>query len=62
MTDLFKSIEIFLEKNGLIDTFKTFKSEAKRSSNLTPKSAYSSLNNIHKTIIPNDTESQNKLR
>lgn len=62
MSDLFKSIETFLEKNGLIDTLTAFKSEAKRSSNATPKSAYSSLNSLHKTIIPNDMESQNKLR
>lgn len=62
MSDIFKSIEAFLEKNGLIDTLKTFKSEAKRSTNATPKSAYTSLSNIHKTIIPNDSESQNKLR
>jgi hypothetical protein len=62
MSDLFKSIETFLEKNGLVDTLKAFKSEAKRSSNQTPKSAYSTLSSIHKTIIPNDSESQNKMR
>lgn len=62
MTEISKSIETFLEKNGLSSTLKAFQAESKRSSHLPTKNIHSSLSSIHKTIIANDSESQSKLR
>lgn len=62
MSELVKSIETFLEKNGLTSTLKAFQAEARRTFHLPSKNAHSSLNSIHKAVIPNDVESQSRLR
>lgn len=56
MSDIPKSIEAFLEKNGLTKTLKSFQGEAKRSSNMPSKSTFASLSSIKNTKIPGDEE------
>ena len=62
MSDIPKSIEAFLEKNGLTKTLKSFQGEAKRTSNLPSKSTFASLSSIKNTKIPGDEENQSKIR
>ena len=62
MSDITKSIESFLKKNGLSNTLKVFQSEAKRSSTLQNKNSFAPLVNLKTTKIASDEESQNKLR
>ena len=54
MSDIQKSIEAFLEKNGLTKTLKSFQGEGKRSSNLPSKNAFATLSGIKNAKIPTD--------
>jgi esterase/lipase superfamily enzyme len=62
MSDLPKSIEAFLEKNGLTKTLQAFQGEVRRTSNAPVRNAYSSLVAIKGARIPTDEENQNKIR
>lgn len=61
MTEIQKSIEIFLKENNLEETLREFKHERRQSPTASGKS-YQQLLQIHKVHLKNDRETENRLR
>lgn len=55
----YKAIESFLERNGLQETLKCYRSESKRAASFLKSQ---NLTNLSKVVIPNDGDGQHALR
>ena len=62
MNDIPKSIEAFLEKNGLTATLKAYQGESKRASNTHSKNAFASLTTIKNAKVPTEEHGQSLVR